>query len=68
MCILFTGIEKCQLQTVRKKFSLQRFRQVALIKIHMNENGEAVAKEVGLRDDLNKATRTLLPPSTATAD
>jgi len=33
MCILFTGIEKCSLQTVRKKFSLARYSKVALIRI-----------------------------------
>ena len=32
MCILFTGIEKCSLQTVRKKYMLDRFLKVALIK------------------------------------
>ena len=59
MCILFTGIEKCSLQTVRKKFSLSRFCNVAMIKIHMNERGEAVTKE-GHFDAVKKA-RTLLP-------
>jgi len=33
MCILIAGIEKCSLQTVRKKFSLTRYNQVATIKI-----------------------------------
>ena len=33
MCILIAGIEKCSLQTVRKKFSLSRYHQVATIKI-----------------------------------
>lgn len=33
MCILLGGIEKCTLQAVRKKFSLQRFMEVALIKL-----------------------------------
>lgn len=33
MCILLGGIEKCTLQAVRKKFSLQRFMEVALVKI-----------------------------------
>ena len=33
MCILFMGIEKCSLQTVRKKFSLLRYGKVALIKV-----------------------------------
>jgi hypothetical protein len=33
MCILFTGIERCSLQTIRKKFSLARYHKVALIKV-----------------------------------
>ena len=33
MCILLAGIEKCSLQAVRKKFTLQRFMEVALIRI-----------------------------------
>ena len=33
MCVLFTGIEHCSLQTVRKKFSLGRHLKVAQIKI-----------------------------------
>lgn len=33
MVILLKGIDKCTLQAVRKKFSLQRFMEVALIKI-----------------------------------
>jgi G2/mitotic-specific cyclin-B, other len=33
MCILLNGIEKCTLQAVRKKFSLQRYMEVALIKL-----------------------------------
>ena len=35
MCILFTGIERCSLQTVRKKFCLARFNKVALIRISL---------------------------------
>ena len=33
MCILFTGIERCSLQMVRKKFALARYNKVALIRI-----------------------------------
>jgi hypothetical protein len=33
LCILLQGIEKCSLQAVRKKFSLPKFNEVALIKI-----------------------------------
>jgi len=33
MCILLQGIEKCSLQAVRKKFSLSKFNEVALIRI-----------------------------------
>ena len=34
MCVLYTGIERCSLQTVRKKFSLARYSKVALIRIN----------------------------------
>lgn len=37
MCILLGGIEKCTLQSVRKKFSLQRFMEVALIKLEQQQ-------------------------------
>lgn len=33
MCILLGGIEKCTLQAVRKKFGMQRFMEVAQIKL-----------------------------------
>ena len=33
MCILLQGIERCSLQAVRKKFTLQRYQEVALIRI-----------------------------------
>ena len=33
LCILLQGIEKCQLQAVRKKFSLPKFNEVAKIRI-----------------------------------
>lgn len=33
MCILLAGIERCSLQAVRKKFTLPRYDQVALIRI-----------------------------------
>ncbi len=33
LCILLQGIEKCQLQAVRKKFSLPKFSEVAKIRI-----------------------------------
>ncbi len=33
LCILLQGIEKCQLQAVRKKFSLPKYNEVAKIRI-----------------------------------
>ena len=42
MCILFTGIEKCSLQTVRKKYMLDRFLKVALIKMQLRKCDEQV--------------------------
>jgi hypothetical protein len=38
MIILLGGIERCTLQAVRKKFSLSRFNEVALVRLDQQAN------------------------------